>query len=285
MTKSRRLYEALNGASSFLKSKGREEAVARILLQHELGLSHAGLLSAMRDEMDEAAFERYWSKIEQHAKGIPVQHLTGVEEFYGRKFQVNENVLIPRPETEELVEETLRLVKEVFPDKYPSIADIGTGSGIIAITMKCELPGSLVTATDISEKALNMAEQNAHRLEADVHFKLGDLTEPIRDQKWDIILSNPPYIGYEEANDLSDTVRDFEPHNALFADNNGLALYEKMADQLPHLLNKPGIVGFEIGYKQGPAVENLLKKAFPEAKVYIKKDINNQDRMVFCIHH
>ncbi|WKA57886.1 peptide chain release factor N(5)-glutamine methyltransferase [Planococcus shenhongbingii] len=285
MTKSRRLYEALNGASSFLKSKGREEAVARILLQHELGLSHAGLLSAMRDEMDEAVFERYWSKIEQHAKGIPVQHLTGAEEFYGRKFQVNEDVLIPRPETEELVEETLRLVKEMFPDKYPTVADIGTGSGIIAITMKCELPGSLVTATDISEKALTMAKQNAHRLEADVHFKLGDLTEPIRDQKWDIILSNPPYISYEEAADLSDTVRDFEPHNALFADNNGLALYEKMADQLPHLLNKPGIVGFEIGYKQGPVVENLLKKAFPDATVYIKKDINNQDRMVFCINN
>src|SRR5690606_21437999 len=118
-----------------LKSKGREEAVARILLQHELGLSHAGLLSSMRDEMEEAAFERFWSKVEQHAIGIPVQHLTGTEEFYGRTFAVNEDVLIPRPETEELVEETLKLAAELFPDNRPSIADIGTGSGIIAITM------------------------------------------------------------------------------------------------------------------------------------------------------
>lgn len=283
MTKSRRYFEALNGASSFLKSKGREEAVARILLQHELGLSHAGLLSAMRDEMDEAAFERFWSKVEQHAAGVPVQHLTGIEEFYGRTFEVNEDVLIPRPETEELVEETLKLAAELFPDNSPSIADIGTGSGIIAITMKCELPGSRVTATDISEKALAMAKRNAEQLGAEVDFQLGDLAEPIRDRKWDIVLSNPPYIAHEEAADLADTVHDHEPHSALFADNNGLALYEKMAEQLPPLLNKPGIIGFEIGYQQGAAVESLLKTAFPDGKVYIKKDINSNDRMVFCI--
>lgn len=283
MTKSRKIFEALNGASSFLKSKGREEAVVRILLQHELGLSHAGLLSSMRDEIEEAAFERFWSKVEQHAAGIPVQHLTGTEEFYGRTFAVNEDVLIPRPETEELVEETLKLAAELFPDNRPSIADIGTGSGIIAITMKCELPGSRVTATDISEKALAMAERNAAKLGAEVNFQLGDLTEPIRDRKWDIILSNPPYIAHEEAADLADTVHDYEPHSALFADNNGLALYEKMAEQLPDLLNKPGIIGFEIGYQQGTAVESLLKTAFPDGKVYIKKDINSNDRMAFCI--
>lgn len=283
MTKSRRLFEALNGASSFLKSKGREEAVARILLQHELGLSHAGLLSAMRDEMDEAAFERFWSKVEQHATGIPVQHLTGTEEFYGRTFEVNEDVLIPRPETEELVEETLKLAAELFRDNSPSIADIGTGSGIIAITMKCELSGSQVTATDISEKALAMAKRNAEQLGAEVNFQLGDLAEPIRNRKWDIVLSNPPYIAHEEAADLADTVHDYEPHSALFADNNGLALYEKMAEQLPPLLNKPGIIGFEIGYQQGAAVESLLKTAFPDGKVYIKKDINSNDRMAFCI--
>ncbi|MDN7226528.1 peptide chain release factor N(5)-glutamine methyltransferase [Planococcus sp. N064] len=283
MTKSRRLFEALNGASSFLKSKGREEAVARILLQHELGLSHAGLLSAMRDEIDEAAFERFWSKVEQHAAGVPVQHLTGTEEFYGRTFEVNEDVLIPRPETEELVEETLKLAAELFPDNNPSIADIGTGSGIIAITMKCELPGSQVTATDISEKALAMAKRNAQKLGAEVSFQLGDLADPICDRKWDIVLSNPPYIAHEEAGDLADTVHDHEPHSALFADNNGLALYEKMAEQLPLLLNKPGIIGFEIGYQQGAAVESLLKTAFPDGKVYIKKDINSNDRMAFCI--
>lgn len=284
MTNAKYIFEALNGASSFLKDKGREEAAARIILQHELGLSHAGLLASMRDELDEEKFQRFWAKIELHALGTPVQHITGTEEFYGRSFQVNEHVLIPRPETEELIEETLQLAARYFPEGNPSIADIGTGSGVIAITMKCEMPAADVMATDISAVALAVAAGNAERLHAEVLFKSGDLLEPVKDRKWDIILSNPPYISYEEAPDLSDSVRDFEPHSALFAENQGLALYEKMAQRLPHIVDKPGIIGFEIGYTQGEAVKSLLQHAFPEAKVYVKKDINKNDRMVFCIN-
>jgi len=284
MTNKKYIFEALQGASSFLKSKGREEAAARIILQHELGLSHAGLLASMREELEEEKFREFWSKIELHSLGTPIQHITGSEEFYGRSFGVNEHVLIPRPETEELIEETLQLAARYFPTGNPSIADIGTGSGVIAITMKCELPAADVTATDISQAALSVATYNAKRLHADVAFKLGDLLEPIKDRKWDIVLSNPPYIGYEEAPDLSDSVRDFEPHSALFAENQGLALYEKMAEGLPEIVDKPSIIGFEIGYTQGEAVKNLLKDAFPEANVYVKKDINKNDRMVFCIN-
>ncbi|MGI2327741.1 peptide chain release factor N(5)-glutamine methyltransferase [Planococcus sp. YIM B11945] len=280
----KRIFEALNGASSFLKENGREEAVARILLQHELGMSHAGLLASMRDEISEDMYERFWNKILKHAAGTPVQHLTGVEEFYGRTFHVNENVLIPRPETEELIEETLQLIKRYITSPTPSIADIGTGSGIIAATMKCEMPKAIVTATDISPDALKVAKENTQRLGADIAFKQGDLAEPLYDQTWDVILSNPPYIAHSEAPELADSVRDFEPHLALFAENEGLALYEKLAQQLPDLLKKPGIIGLEIGHTQGRAVEAMLKAAFPEAKVYVKKDINNNDRMVFCIN-
>lgn len=284
MTKAKLIYEALNGASSFLTGHGREEAVARILLQHELGLSQAGLLARLRDEIDSETFERFWSAVEQHAKGTPVQHLTGVEEFYGRTFQVNEHVLIPRPETEELVEQALQLIQQHLQVEKPAIADIGTGSGIIAVTMKCEMPESRVTATDISSEALNMAALNAEQLEADITFKLGDLAQPLQGEKWDVVLSNPPYISYSEAPDLSDSVRDFEPHSALFADNDGLALYEKLAGQLPGILQKPGIIGLEIGESQGEAVQRMLKTAFPEAQVFVKKDINKRDRMVFCIN-
>ncbi|WP_203339058.1 peptide chain release factor N(5)-glutamine methyltransferase [Planococcus beijingensis] len=283
MTKLKYVYEALKRASSFLLENGREEGAARILLQHELDLSYSGLIAAMRDEISEAQFNRFWANVEQHAKGVPVQHLTGSEEFYGRNFLVNPDVLIPRPETEELIEETLQLIERHLFKEELAIADIGTGSGIIAITMKCELPNAQVTATDISQPALETAALNAERLHAEIDFRLGDLTEPIKDQKWDVVLSNPPYIGYEEAPSLSDSVRDFEPHNALFADQEGLALYEKMAEQLPKLINKPGIIGFEIGYQQGPAVEKMLKSAFPDALVYIKEDINKKDRMVFAI--
>lgn len=283
MTKLKYVYEALKRASSFLLENGREEGAARILLQHELDLSYSGLIAAMRDEISEAQFNRFWANVEQHAKGVPVQHLTGSEEFYGRNFLVNPDVLIPRPETEELIEETLQLIERHLFKEELAIADIGTGSGIIAITMKCELPNAQVTATDISQPALETAALNAERLHAEIDFRLGDLTEPIKDQKWDVVLSNPPYIGYEEAPSLSDSVHDFEPHNALFADQEGLALYEKMAEQFPKLINKPGIIGFEIGYQQGPAVEKMLKSAFPDALVYIKEDINKKDRMVFAI--
>lgn len=283
MTKLKYVYEALKRASSYLEENGREEGAARILLQHELGLSYSGLIAAMRDEMSEQQWSHFWVNIEQHLKGIPVQHLTGNEEFYGRNFLVNSDVLIPRPETEELIEETLQLISRHMTKKRLEIADIGTGSGIIAITMKCELPDSQVTATDISQPALKMAATNAERLEAEVDFRLGDLTKPIKDKKWDVILSNPPYIAHDEAPGLSDSVRDFEPHSALFAGNGGLALYEKMAMEFPALLNKPGIIGFEIGYQQGAAVQKLLKDAFPAAVVYCKKDINKNDRMVFAV--
>ncbi|HSI68507.1 MAG TPA: peptide chain release factor N(5)-glutamine methyltransferase [Planococcus sp. (in: firmicutes)] len=283
MNDSIRVHEALNRASSFLKDHHREEAVARILLQHELGMSQALLLASLRDPVSAADFDRFWQKVELHAKGTPVQHLTGKEEFYGREFLVNPTVLIPRPETEELVEETLKLINTHLAKENPAIADIGTGSGIIAITMKCELPHSDVTATDISESALTTAAVNAERLGADVTFLHGDLTEPIRGAKWDVVLSNPPYIAHSEAKDLSDTVHDHEPHEALFAAGNGLAIYAKLAEQLPPLVNKPGIIGFEIGHQQGEAVKGMLTASFPQAAVYVKKDINKRDRMVFCI--
>lgn len=283
MTKHKYVFEALKRASSFLLEHGREEGAARILLQHELSLSYSGLIASMRNSISDEQLERFWINIEQHAQGIPVQHLTGTEEFFGRTFRVTADALIPRPETEELIEETLKLIDRHLPTKQLSLADIGTGSGIIAITMKCELPQAQVTATDISKPALKLAAQNAKELNVEIDFRLGDLTEPITHKKWDVLLSNPPYIAYAEAPELSDTVRDYEPHNALFADNEGLALYEKMAAEFPKLINTPGIIGFEIGYQQGAAVEKLLQDAFPDALVYCKKDINKNDRMVFAV--
>ncbi len=284
MHKPHKIFEALNRASSYLTENGREEAVAEILLQHVLGRSRAGLLAAMRDEMDDADYEAFWHLIEQHIKGRPVQHLTGYEMFYGRKFSVNPDVLIPRPETEELVEESLVLIQRYISNPAPAIADIGTGSGIIAITMQQELPSAKITATDISQKALDTACKNAIDLGAEIEFRKGDLLGPLQEETWDVILSNPPYIAFSEAESMSDSVKDFEPHAALFAEQEGLALYRKMMEDLPRLLNKPGIVGLEIGHLQGEAVEKMLKKAFPQAKIYCKKDINKNDRMVFCIN-
>lgn len=277
------IYEALDKATAYLKEYGREEMPARLLLQHQLGLDYSGLIAAMRDKIEEDQFDAYWENVEELIQGVPIQHLTGSEEFYGRTFQVSPSVLIPRPETEELMAETLKLKRELFGNEEVQAADIGTGSGVIAITLKCELPEAEVMATDISEEALFVAERNAEALDADVHFTKGDLATPLAGRKWDIILSNPPYIAHHEAAGLADTVRDFEPHEALFADHNGLAAYEQLAKQLPTLMNRPGIIALEIGSSQSAAVTELFENAMPDARVYSKKDINKHDRMVFCV--
>lgn len=280
------VYEALNRASSFLIENGREEPVARLLLQHVLQKTHVQLLSDMREEITPEQFDHYWAMIEEHQSGKPVQYIMGTEEFYGRTFHVNEDVLIPRPETEELIVEAMSRMKRMFTTDQPvKLADIGTGSGAIAITMKLEDPALHVTATDLSPEALKVAESNAHELQAPITFKQGDLTEPIATEKWDVILSNPPYIGYEEAPTLSDTVRNYEPHSALFADEEGLHLYKRLAQELPKIMNRPALIGLEIGYLQGPAVQSFFQQTFPNAQVEIVKDINEKERMIFCEIH
>lgn len=286
MMKHNTIFEALNWASSFLEGLGRDENAARILLQHILQTNYSGLMMRMHDDITDDQFEQLRLYVEEHSKGRPVQYITGVEEFYGRTYTVDESVLIPRPETEELIEGALQRIHRLFADQ-PNIklADIGTGSGAIAITMKLEYPQAFVTATDISEAALKTAQKNAKHLQADIDFRLGDLTEPISMEKWDVILSNPPYIAFDEAKEMSDVVLEHEPHNALFAEEDGLILYRKLAETLPNLVNKPALIGVEIGYTQGEAVANFFKTSFPQAKIEIVKDINKKNRIVFCEIH
>ncbi|QFF97925.1 peptide chain release factor N(5)-glutamine methyltransferase [Psychrobacillus glaciei] len=277
------IYEALNRASSFLEENNREKEVARYLLQYVLKKNYSQLMFAMYEELSAENLQIFWSYVEEHATGRPFQYIIGQETFYGRDFFVDESVLIPRPETEELIEEVKKRVKPLFEaNKILQIADIGTGSGAIAVTIKKEIPIAKVTATDISQQALEMAMKNAQLLDAEIQFKLGDLLVPLADQKWDIILSNPPYIGQQEADSLSDTVIDYEPHLALFAEEEGLQLYRKMVEQLPSMMNIPSFIGFEIGFEQGPAVQSMLQTAFPAALVEIVKDINKKNRFVFC---
>lgn len=280
------IFEALNGASSFLEQNGREGNAARLLLQHILQTNYSGLMMKMHDPITEEQQQQYSAFIQEHIKGRPVQYITGVEEFYGRTFHVDESVLIPRPETEELIVGTIERMQKLFGEnKQLKFADIGTGSGAIAITMKKECPKLDVTATDLSEAALATAAKNAEHLQADITFKFGDLTAPIADAKWDIVLSNPPYIAFDEMKEMSDVVVAHEPHSALFAEEDGLQLYRKLAENLPTLMNTPALIGLEIGYTQGEAVANFFKQNFPNARVSVVKDINKKDRIVFCEIH
>ncbi|MGE8033415.1 protein-(glutamine-N5) methyltransferase, release factor-specific [Lysinibacillus sp. KCTC 33748] len=279
------VMEALQWASSFLVDNGREETAARIVMQHILGTSYSEVMLHLQDALTAEQQEKFKELIEEHASGRPVQYCIGSEEFYGRSFIVDESVLIPRPETEELVLGTINRMNKIFKNQNLKLADIGTGSGAIALSMKLECPELTVVATDLSEAALSTAQKNAQRLAADIDFRLGDLTKPLSGEKFDIVLSNPPYIAFDEAKEMSNTVLEHEPHSALFAEEDGLILYRKLAEQLPPLMKKPALIGLEIGYTQGEQVAQFFKNSFPQATVSIEKDINGKPRMIFCEIH
>ncbi|RHW40206.1 peptide chain release factor N(5)-glutamine methyltransferase [Neobacillus notoginsengisoli] len=281
---SKKVFEALNWASSFLKEAGREEFAGEVLLRHSAGWDRTRLFTEMREDLPSGIWERFEEMVRQHAEGKPVQYIIGHEEFYGRPFLVNEEVLIPRPETEELVEGALKRIRKLFGEADGlGLADIGTGSGAIAISMKLEEPKLNVTATDIAEESLKVARENASRLGADVEFVHGDLLQPFlaSRSKFDIILSNPPYIPDDDITSMSDVVTEHEPHRALFAGSDGLDFYKRFMAELPAVLNERALVGFEIGAGQGEAIASFCKKTFPTAEVEVVNDINGKDRMVF----
>ncbi|MFD1852191.1 peptide chain release factor N(5)-glutamine methyltransferase [Oceanobacillus bengalensis] len=280
---SEKLYEVLKRASLFLDEYNRESKVAEILLQHHLRISRSEFFMKMQDPVPSSVIERFEKDLQLHAEtGIPVQHLTGNEMFYGRKFQVNNHVLIPRPETEELVLHIIELVKKKYTENPITIVDIGTGSGVIAITLALELPQATVYATDISSEALSIAKNNADRLKANVHFLQGDFAQPLIDEniQADIIVSNPPYIAESEKAAMDDTVKNFDPALALFADEEGLAAYRRIIQQAPKVLKRQAQIAFEIGYKQSADIQEIIMQRFPTAEVRCLKDINGKDRIV-----
>ncbi|MDM5299747.1 peptide chain release factor N(5)-glutamine methyltransferase [Bacillus pumilus] len=283
MENKRTIFEALKWASSLLTDVGRDQNAAELLLMHLFGWSRSELLASFHDPMPEEQDQRFREFVTQHKQGVPVQHITGVEFFYGRPFEVNKHVLIPRPETEEVVLAALNMLNEVFPhDQQLTAVDVGTGSGAIAITLALENESLSVTATDISLDALSVAKRNQQALGADVHFLHGDLLEPVMAQgmKVDVFISNPPYIAIEEMDSLSEVVTQHEPVNALTDGRDGLWFYQRLTQDLHNVLNNQAVVVFEIGHTQAQEVKSLLMQAFPLADVSIVKDINGKDRAV-----
>lgn len=280
-----KVYEALNWASSFLNEKKRDENAGELLLQHLMGMERSKFLACLREELAPEILEAFKNAIKLHRDGKPVQYIIGHEEFYGRSFKVNEDVLIPRPETEELVYGTLQRIEKLFSmRKSLELVDIGTGSGAIAITLKLEMPDLYVTATDIHEPTLLLAEENAQSHGAEIQFIKGDLLKPFitSSRKFDIIISNPPYIPIGDIEWMSEVVKEHEPHRALFAGVDGLDIYKRLIDELPAVLKEQALVGFEVGAEQSLAVSQLLEQTFPKAKIEIVYDINGKDRMVFA---
>lgn len=281
----RKVYEALKWASSLLQAHGRDENGGELLLQHHMKVNRTKMLGMLQDPLSTTVDQLFIHDVEEHVKGIPLQYLIGSESFYGRSFLVNKEVLIPRPETEELILGILGTGGKSKDHSELTIADIGTGSGAIAVTLALEIPDSKVYAVDIAETSLQVAEQNAKVNQAEVTFYHGDLCRPLieRNIKVDILVSNPPYIPDAEVDQLSTVVKDYEPRRALAGGQDGLDFYRRFMEELPLILNNEALVAFEIGTGQGAAIKRMLEETFPNAKVHIKNDINGRERMVFAV--
>lgn len=212
--------------------------------------------------------------VSEREKGVPLAYIFHSAEFYGLEFEVDPSVLIPRPETEELVELALKYIKS-----GDEVLDIGTGSGAIAIAIAKNAKAK-VTAVDVSEEALKVAKQNAITNKANVEFVLSDLFGSLENRMFNCIISNPPYIDEKEYNELESVVKDNEPKLALYGGKDGLMYYRNIIAEAPKYLRCGGMIFFEIGYNQGKEVSNLLKKDFEEIKVL--KDLEGQERMVYA---
>lgn len=221
--------------------------------------------------------DTYLSDLNRLQNGEPVQYIVGNVDFYGFELEVNPNVLIPRFETEQMVEKIIEKCK--FKSSSLKIVDLGTGSGCIAITLQKKL-NCKVDAVDISKEALEVAKKNAIKNEANITFYQGDFLEPLT-ETYDVIVSNPPYIDPEE--EIMELVRKNEPYLALFASNHGLSCYQKIISQAKHYLNSGGFLIFEIGYQQGDLLKIYAEKYFPKAKIIVEKDLQKKDRYLWII--
>lgn len=269
--------EVLNWASSFLNEHKKEAYIAEYLLLERLGWDKTQWLMAMNEPIPESVEKQLYQDLESIMKDYPPQYVIGSVLFYESRFKVTEDTLIPRPETEELV----ALCLQKNSTSSLKVLDIGTGTGAIAISLKKARPQWQVSATDVSPQALAIAKENAENLSTEVIFYEGDLFQPVEKELFDIIISNPPYISVDEWEEMDESVRLFEPKIALFAEAEGMAIYQRLARETPQYLTSKGQIFLEIGYRQGKAVQQLFQEAFPRKKVDIMPDLQGKDRMIW----
>ena len=274
------IKEAITKGMIMLKSNNIDspKLKARLLLQYILDKPRQYIIVYDNKEIDKKQQWEYFVNIEKITKGIPLQHITHKQEFMKMDFFVNEDVLIPRQDTEILVEEVIKIAKK---KNRPKILDLCTGSGAIAISLKKFVPNSDVYAVDISEKALEIARKNARKLEADVKFIKSNLFENLKKEKFDIIVSNPPYIKREDIMNLSEEVKN-EPQIALDGGIDGLDFYKKISEQAIEYLKLDSYLCFEIGYNQKNEVIQLIENKHIYKNVYSKKDLYGNDRIVIA---
>ena len=275
--------QAILKACLLLRRQDKEESLAKFLLMYMLDETSEQFSNKLSEELSVEQENRYFDLINKNInEDTPLSHLVGFDYFYDRKFKVTRDVLSPRIETEELIYKVLEYIKKSKKDSF-KILDLCTGSGIIAITLKKEIVERYteIVASDISEKALSIAIENANNNNANITFIKSDLFDNISG-KFDLIISNPPYISYKDKITIKDNVLKYDPHLALFAEEDGIYFYRKIIENAVHYLSKDGVIFFEIGYDQKEKIFELGKNNNFITTVY--KDINNRDRIAKLIY-
>ena len=280
------IRELLRESETMLDDTNKDCNVAKVLFYHLANKEPHQLYLMMDEEVEDELYQAFQAGIKRYMDGEPIQYIKGKETFFSRDFIVNEDVLIPRYETEELVENILYKIDDYFED-YESIdlCDVGTGSGAIAISLALEESKLNVVATDISKEALEVARLNAQELGANIEFYQGDMLEPLidREMKVGIFVSNPPYIPVEQ--DIESVVKDNEPHVALFGGNDGLYFYRKIFSKVQSVIKDRALLAFEMGFDQRELMCQAVEHYFPNIPYEIIKDINGKDRMLFIYYH
>ncbi|EKI4477504.1 peptide chain release factor N(5)-glutamine methyltransferase [Staphylococcus pseudintermedius] len=263
-------------AEQQMVEKGYEPNAIQWFMMDTLQWSRTSLILNEMTPMAESTLKQLNDGLSQLLTGMPVQYVVGQSEFYGRHFKVNSDVLIPRPETEEVVHYFLTQLAAA-----KVVADIGVGSGAIAITLKAERPELRVIATDISFQALAVARENAQRLQRDITFLQGNALQPLIDQgvRLDGLISNPPYIGEHERTLMDNSVIQYEPHVALFAAQEGYQVYAAILRDLPHVMQDGAPVVFEIGFQQGAQLTRMMQQLYPHITPEVINDINGHARI------
>lgn len=275
--------QAILKACLLLRRQDKEESLAKFLLMYMLEETAEQFSNKLSEELSVEQENRYFDLINKNInEDTPLSHLVGFDYFYDRKFKVTKDVLSPRMETEELIYKVLEYIKKSKKDSF-KILDLCTGSGIIAITLKKEIVEKYteIVASDISEKALSIAIENANNNNANITFIKSDLFDNISG-KFDLIISNPPYISYKDKITIKDNVLNYDPHLALFAEEDGIYFYRKIIENAVHYLSKDGVIFFEIGYDQKEKILELGKNNNFITTVY--KDINDRDRIAKLIY-
>lgn len=250
---------------------------ARLLLQHVLGVSHAYLVAHGDESLTAVAQQQYTALLARAAQKEPIPYLIGHAPFYGLEFAVNPAVLIPRPETEQLIEIAIAWARPRGPIH---VVDVGTGSGCIAVTLASHLPQAQITAVDLSSAALAIARQNAQRhTPGRIQFACGSLLSPLS-HTVDLIAANLPYVSDAEWPDLDDGVKLYEPAVALRGGPDGLVIIQELLHQATARLNPNGLILLEIGWQQGPAATKLAQAYFPRASVQTVPDLAGHDRII-----